>query len=187
MRESEHLLEGVRERLITGLNNFDRSDKSIKITVSNNVDAGAGKEFINIYKASVSNVNPLSAMITREVHSITIGVTRRLVGVPLDRVGHRLLTKEDKINLLKPSLLQRVGEINELIDNSYDLLKIVNDRISEAGDGEHFLIPLALDSDSGEVDWVEEDHFFNDESGGDRPEGIYTELVFSNAQLFRVR
>jgi len=184
MKESEHLLEGIRERLVTGLENFSRPESSIKITVDNTIDATAGKEFINIYKSSLSNINPLHAITTRESHSVTVGITRRLIATPMDRVGYNILTKEDKINRLKPSLLQRAGEISELVDNDYTLLGMVNTRIGTAG--QCFLIPLALESDS-EVEWVEEDHFFNAESEGDRPEGIYMELVFSNAQLFRVR
>lgn len=183
MIEGEYLLEAVQTTLRNGLTQVTKIEESVKITANEKADNASGREFMGIFSAGYSNVYPPEHIAAKFVFSINVGLTMRLAAKPLDRIGNKTIVHDDLVEELKPSMMKRAGQINSLIDGSQTLIAIANSKLQS---GEcPFLAPLGFESDSGEIIYVEEEHFFNTENKNVRPEGVYLELLFSGAYIIR--
>jgi len=183
MIEGEYLLEAIKETLISSLTNITYPANSIRITVDERADILAGTEFIAIYKQSMENLHQSNTITNKESYSIAIGITMRLAGTPVDRVGEKLITYDSIVSKLKPSMFARARQVIDLIDGSTAVINLANAK----GLGCPFIAPLGFTGDSGQITYVEEDHFFNEATQNVRPEGVFLELQFSGAFLVRVK
>lgn len=185
MIEAEDVLECVVEKLKVGLSNMKMPAQSIAITVDERVPPGAGEEYIAVYPTDYGNIHPPPSITKRIAFSFTVGITRRVVGMPNEMAGRTVLTYDDDlVSRLKPAMYKRAGEIAEvLLDaDGWTLLNTINSKITSG----FFLIPFGFSSISSPRK-VDHDHFDIEEDPDNPPPryvGLLLEIEFSGAEYF---
>src|SRR5690606_30573875 len=122
----------------------------------------------------------------RYEHALTIGITRRCVGIANEDAGENILT-ENQILRTKPALLKRAYEIINLMhaNDGWTLLALANAALTDAGYSTQFLTPLGLTvadiqpEEKGSEHW---DIYDDDESP--RYKGLYIGLQFGGADCY---
>jgi len=194
MIEGELLLQAVRDTLRSNLTNVTTSSvatstvnkKSIQITPDEKVPPIAGEEFIGLYHSEFRNLHPAQSNSAKESYNLSVGITRRMSGQPIDRVGDTIYTQDtDVINRLKPSMLQRARDIIDLIDGVFAIITTTNGNIASGTCT--FITPLGLISGDAQPKYVDEDHFWTDPDSSNAPKGLFMEIVFGGAELVRVK
>ena len=190
MIEGEFLMQAVRDSLRTNLSNVTKSaatvNKSIQITPDERVPPIAGSEFIGIYGSEFRNQYPPQTNTSKEYYNLTVGITRRLHAEPIDRIGDTIYTEDlDIMNKLKPSMMQRVRDIIDLVDGVFALITTTNANIPSTSCP--FITPLGLMSADAQPKYVEEDHFWTKPDSNEAPKGLFMEIVFGGAELVRVK
>lgn len=185
MVEKEVLMEQTRDTLKENLPNLKLPNVSCKVMVDERVPPTAGEEFIGVYGQTLENLNPPNHITKRIVHGLTIGITRRVLGVPNEQTGENILT-ENQIARLKPSMFARANQIIEsmLDSDGWTLIGRVNTLVA-ASSGGCFLSPLGLISVDPTPETVDESHF-DQEAEGENPRyvGLLLELQFGGAEYF---
>lgn len=189
MIETEAILEKIVERLKANLTNVRQVSRSIAVMVDERVPPGSGEEFIGVYLNESTNINPPPHPTKRMAFGFTVGITRRMEGVPNEMAGNTVLTyNETLISRLKPSMVKRAKEIAGIIEenNGWALLNEINPIF--AAEGGTFVVPFGLSSISPTPRKVDEDHF--DIDGGDqmgiRYVGLLLEIEFAGGEYFLV-
>jgi len=190
MIEGEFLLQAVRDTLRSNLSNVTKSaatlNKSVQITPDERVPPMAGEEFIGIYGSEFRNVHPPQTITSKEYYNLTVGITRRLHGEPIDRIGDTIYTEDlNVMNKLKPSMMQRVRDIIDLIDGIFSIITTTNGNLPSASCP--FITPLGLVSADAQPKYVDEDHFWTKPDSNEVPKGLFMEVVFGGAELIRVK
>jgi len=190
MIEGEFLMQAVRDTLRTNLSNVTKSaatvNESIQITPDDRVPSMAGEEFIGLYGSEFRNQYGPQTITSKEYYNLTVGLTRRILGEPMDGVGDTIYTKDLTImNKLKPSMMQRVRDIIDLIDGVFSLITTTNANIP--GNSCPFITPLGLVSADAQPKYVDEDHFWTQPDSTNAPKGLFMEIVFGGAELVRVK
>ena len=196
MIEGELLLQAVRDRLRDNLTNVigkrslsaNAHKKSIQITPDEKVPPSAGEEFINLFGSGFRNRNPAQSNSAIEVYGVTVGITRRILAQPVDRIGDSIYTEDVAvIDRIKPSMMKRAREIINLIDGVYSVITSVNTAAADVTGACGFYTALGLESADAQPKYVDENHFFTDPDSNKFHKGLYLEIVFSGAELLRVK
>jgi len=190
MIEGEYLLRAVRDTLRSNLSNVTTSSvvntKSIQITPDERVPPMAGEEFIGLFHSEFRNLHPAQSITTKESYNLSIGITRRMSGQSLDRIGDTIYTEDITVlDRLKPSMMQRVRNIIDLIDGIFAIITTTNDNLPSGSCP--FITPLGLVSADAQPKYVDEDHFWTDPDTSSAPKGLFMEIVFGGAELIRVK
>lgn len=188
MIESEPLLEAVVARLQANLNNLRQPTRSVGLMVDEKVPPGAGEEYIGVYLSDSTNLNPPSFVTKRIGFGFTIGITRRMQGIPNELAGKTVLTyNEALVSRLKPSMYNRAKEIANILEagNGWTLINEINAAIADATGC--FIVPFGLQSISPIPRKVDEDHFDTEgDQLGIRYVGLLLELEFAGAEYYKV-
>ena len=179
----EHILEATRDILRTDLKNVKVANRSIRILNDERVPAYSGEEFIGLYNAEHRNEYSPKAIVTCDVYTLTIGITRRLIGIPTDTSAETIYAEDERlISRTKSNMLKRAREIVDIIDGNWSIVNTV--RINALIDDINVCIlsPLGLES-MGALEEVEAAHFHADEDS-DRPEGLLLELQFVGMESY---
>lgn len=187
---TEPLLETVRDFLRSNLSGVGRTtelqDKLIRITNDQKVPPYSGEEFINVYGCTCSNEFPLGHETRKEVYSLKIGITRRLVGIPTDSSAEAIYTyTQNLMSRSKSSMAKRAYEIIRLLDGSWGIVGLLRQfDWSTFTDDENFCIltPLGY-AGSAELEEVYAEHFYG-EDDSDRPAGLFLELTFDGLEAY---
>lgn len=187
---TEPLLETVRDFLrqnLTGVaRNSTLQDKVIRITNDKKIPPYAGEEFINIYGCECTNDFPLSHETRKEVYSLKVGITRRLVGIPTDSSGEAVYTYDQPImSRAKSSMAKRAYEIIRKLDGNWGIVALLRQfDWSTFTDEDEFCIltPLGY-AGSAEIEEVYAEHYYG-EDDSDRPAGLFLELTFDGLEAY---
>ena len=179
---TQPLLINARDTLRDNLSNITQKEKSIRLTNERRVPAYAGEEFINLFGVVVSNEwDPIE--ITRvENYSLSIGITRRLEGIPTDSSAESIYV-QDLITRAKEVMTRRAYEIISIIDGNWGIPALIrqDEDLAEIADF-CILSPLGY-LGSAELEEVYADHFHL-EDPSDRPQALFLELSFGGLQAY---
>jgi hypothetical protein len=181
---TEPMLETIRDILQDNLTRITLPTRSIKITNDEKVPAYAGEEFINIFGATTSNEYEPTYQTRKEIYSLNIGITRRLIGIPPDLSAEAMYTQnEEFINRAKQTMLKRAYEIIELIDGNWGIPAIIRQMGCDSGQCDACILsPLGFTGSSAlEEKYAEH---FRLEDDGDRPQALFLELQFSGMEVY---
>jgi hypothetical protein len=180
----EPMLETIRDILQDELTNITLPTRCIKITNDEKVPPYSGEEFINIYGATTSNEYEAIYQARKEVYSLSIGITRKLIGIPTDISAEAMYTQnENIINRVKQTMLKRAYEIIELIDGNWGIPAIIRQMGCDSGVCDACILsPLGFTGSSAlEEKYAEH---FRLEDDGDRPQALFLELSFSGMEVY---
>ncbi len=181
---TEPMLEAIRDTLQENLTRITLPTRSIKITNDEKVPAYSGEEFINIYGAITSNEYEAIYQARKEVYSLNIGITRKLIGIPPDLSAEAMYTQnETVINRTKQTMLKRAYEIIELIDGNWGIPALIRQLGCDSGVCDACILsPLGFTGSSAlEEKYAEH---FRLEDDGDRPQALFLELSFSGMEVY---
>jgi len=187
---TEAILETIRTFLRDGLTNVSNNNttlaakRSIRITNDEKVPPYAGEEFINIYGAVTENEYEPYIQVRKEVYSLNIGITRRLVGIPPDTSAEAMYTyDEELITRNKQSMLKRAYEIIGLIDGNWGIPAMIRQMGCDSGDCDAcILTPLGF-AGSSPIEEKFAEHFRGDDDS-ERPQALFLELSFSGMEAY---
>jgi hypothetical protein len=181
---TEPLLETIRDTLRDELTNITLPSRSILITNDEKLPSYSGEEFINIYGATTSNEYEPIFQARKEVYSLNIGITRKLIGIPPDISAEAMYTQnETVINRVKQTMITRAYEIIELIDGNWGIPALIRQMGCDSGDCDACILsPLGFTGSSAlEEKYAEH---FRLEDDGDRPLALFLELQFSGMEVY---
>lgn len=189
MIHKEIVLEGIRSHLRSNLTNLTRPNDSLRVMQDEKVPPGSGEEFIGIYGGEVENLFRPNEVTKRINHGFTIGITRRMQGIPNEDAGETVYTYDAaKVARAKPSMLERAREIANLVDSSWTLITAINAALTTAGECPGFITTFGFVSLDPQLQEVNEDHFDQEQARGLRGDiryiGLLMELEFSGAEYF---
>ncbi len=175
---NEPLLETIRDFLQTELEGVKLPTRSIRITNEERVMASSGEEFINIYGAESNNEYSPIAETRKEVYSLKIGITRRLIGIPLDTTAESIYTYDEAlIKRTKSSMSNRASEIINLLDGSWAIVSLIKQKYGIcAATPLGFLGSAALEEKGAE--------HFEAMPENENPIGLFLELSFGGLQAY---
>ena len=179
----EYILEETRNLLRQDLEGVDNPNRSIRITNDEKVPAYAGEEFIALYNIEATNEYPTKAVSRKDIYDLTIGITRRFIGIPTDTSAETIYAEDSDLMVrTKSHMLKRAREIVSLIDNNWELVNSI--RIGALVDDIFVCIlgPLGLES-MGSLEEVEASHFHATDDS-ERPDGLLLELQFSGMESY---
>lgn len=187
---TEPILETIRTILRNNLTNISSSThplvvkRSLRITNDEKVPPYAGEEFINIYGVTTTNEYEPTVQVRKEIYSLNIGITRRLVGIPPDTSAETIYTyDEELISRTKQSMVRRAYEIISLIDGNWGIPALIRQMGCDSGDCDAcILTPLGF-SGSSAIEEKYADHF-RGEDDSDRPQALFLELSFSGMEVY---
>jgi len=185
----EPILQVCRDVLQENLKNIVNPTKSIRITNDERVPPWAGEEFINIFGAQVGNEYPLIHVGHKDIHTMSIGITRRLRGIPTDYSAETIYTySEEFIQRAKSSMCKRANEIINLLDGKWSIVNRISNL--ESLEDEEFCLMAPLEF-SGSVTLIEVSpaHFYLEEDAedSDRPAGLFLELNFAGLDTYTAK
>ncbi len=181
---TEPLLETIRTILRENLTNITLSTRSILITNDEKVPPYSGEEFINIYGATTSNEYEPTFQARKEIYSLNIGITRKLIGVPTDVSAEAWYTQNEAVVIRqKQTMLKRAYEIIELIDGNWGIPALIRQLGCDSGQCDAcILTPLGFTGSSAlEEKYAEH---FRLENDGDRPQALFLELSFTGMEVY---
>lgn len=180
---TEPLLETVRDIMRDSLTRITKVDRSIRITNDRKVPPYAGEEFINIYGATMLNEYEASFNVRKEVYSLHIGITRRLVGIPPESSAEAAYTYDEEIfRRNKQNMLTRAYEIIALIDGQWGVPALIRQMEDLQDYSFCILTPLGFEG-SAPLEEVWADHF-RGEDDGERPQALFLELSFGGMEVY---
>lgn len=188
MIEKEILLEQTVIYLRSGLENLTQPNHSCRLMVDERCPPNAGEEFIGVYGGNANNINPPTHITKAIEHGLTIGITRRCIGIANEHAGENILT-ESQIQRTKPSLLLRARQIIDLMlaGDGWTLMGVVNPLVEDFGGC--FLAPLGLLSIDPTPQQKGPEHWDQAEEEEDlrisRYMGLLLELQFGGAMSYR--
>jgi hypothetical protein len=179
MLQKELVLKTTTTYLRNNLSTVYLPNQAIRIMVDERVPPTAGEEFIGVRGSSVETISEPSSLAKVIEYGITISITRRVIGAANEDTGANILT-DTEYNRIKPSLEKRAGEIAVLLDNSWELMQLIN---AEIFDG-CFLTPFSFLSEEAEPETVDASHFdINDDPMNPRYVGLHLPLEFGGAEF----
>lgn len=187
---TEPLLETIRTILRENLTNITNSTntyalkRSIRITNDEKVGPYSGEEFINIYGATTSNEYEPTYQARKEVYSLNIGITRKLVGIPPDHSAEAAYTYDaELISRAKASMITRAYQIIELIDGNWGIPALIRQMGCDSGDcNVCILTPLGFVGSSALEEKYGEHFRLEDDS--ERPQALFLELSFAGMEAY---
>lgn len=181
---TEPLLETIRDTLQENLTNITLPTRCIKITNDERVSPWAGEEYINIYGATTSNEYDSAYQARKEIYSLNIGITRRLIGQPTDLSAETIYTQNEVyINRVKQTMVKRAYEIIELIDGNWGIIALIRQMGCDSGQCDACIMtPLGFVGSSALEEKFAE--HFRLEDDGDRPQALFLELQFAGMETY---
>lgn len=179
----EELCEAVVSSLRTTMaaNKFFSPNYCVRLMSGKRIPPTAGNEFIAVRPGTLTNTDPVNSQAKRIEHTITVGLTTRVNGVPHERVGDNVLTV-DQTATTYVSMLTRAKQICNAINNNIDIINSANEKLTQ--DTGCFIVkPLGFVSMDAEPEEVYEDHFdLPDEARtSERYVGLLLEIQFGGA------
>lgn len=189
MLASEILMEKTAALLRSDLVKLKQPSSSIRVMIDERVPPLSGEEFIGVYGATAYNENRPAHVTRKIIYGLTIGITRRCIGVANEHSGENILTEND-IARVKPSMLARADEIIETLlqTDGWTLMTTVNAALAaDGGCYGQFLVPLGLLSVDALPQIKYADHW-DIPATDEQPEryaGLHLEIQFGGAEYYR--
>jgi hypothetical protein len=181
----EILMESVRDYLQNNLSNVRIPQKSIRVMTSQRATPECGEEFIGVYGTDVTNQSGPNSLSKLLEHTLNIGITRRVSGLPNEQTGENILT-EDQVAKYAPSMLERARQIINLLDNNFGLFATINTTACSL-DGGGFIQPLGFVSMDSAPEQVGEEHFdVQRDFTNARYVGLFLEIRFGGAVYVKI-
>lgn len=181
---TEPMLEVVRLRLRTHLTNIAEPRYSIRITNEEQIPAEAGEEFINLFGAECDNEYPPEHSSRKEKYSMSIGITRRLIGIPLHSTAEAIYTyDEDMMSRTKSSMAKRAYEIIALIDGQWTIPNSIRARSELSAIDFCILTPLGYEG-SDKLEEVTAEHFYTEDEVEGQVVGLFLQLHFTGLESY---
>ena len=185
---TEPILEAVRDTLQDELENITNPEKSIRITTDETAPPYAGEEFIGVTGGEITNDYPANWAQRKLVHTMSISYTRRLHGLPTDQKGETVYTY-DKIERIKSSMTNRMHEIINIVDGSWDIVNLTRTALVASEEDICVMTPFGITSVDGAPRDVFADHFHitDVEDDTDRAIGLLMIAEFGGLTTYQTK